>query len=39
MKFLSIDLEATGLEQHDLIIELAIVPIDTCNKTVEENFF
>jgi oligoribonuclease (3'-5' exoribonuclease) len=33
MKYLSIDLEATGLEEHDQIIEFAMVPFDTLTQT------
>jgi oligoribonuclease (3'-5' exoribonuclease) len=33
MKYLSIDLEATGLEEHDQIIEFAMVPFDTVTQT------
>lgn len=29
MKYLSFDLEATGLQEHDLIIEFACVPMDS----------
>lgn len=29
MKYLSFDIEATGLEEHDKIIEFAMVPFDT----------
>lgn len=36
MRYLSIDLEATGLEEHDLIIEFAAIPIDTDKKEVNE---
>jgi len=35
MRYLSMDLEATGLEEHDLIIELAFVPFDTDTKKIE----
>lgn len=35
MKYLSLDIEATGLEPHDLIIELAFVPFDTSTKKIE----
>ena len=31
MKYLSFDLEATGLEEHDLILEFAMIPFDTEN--------
>lgn len=37
MKYLSIDLEATGLRQHDSIIEFAMIPFDTQSKTLEKN--
>ncbi len=37
MKYLSFDLEATGLEQNDLIIEFACIPIDVSKKTILEN--
>lgn len=35
MKYLSFDIEATGLDQHDYIIEFAMVPIDAETKTIE----
>ena len=35
MKYLSFDIEATGLEKHDLIIEFAMIPF--CAKTREFN--
>ena len=34
MKYLSFDLEATGLREHDLIIEFACVPFDASNATI-----
>jgi len=37
MKYLSFDLEATGLESHDLIIEFAAVPIDSEKKEILES--
>ena len=37
MRYLSIDIEATGLESHDLIIEFAAVPVDATTKSVEES--
>ncbi len=36
MRYLSIDLEATGLRESDLIIEFAMVPFDTETLTIEE---
>lgn len=36
MKYLSIDLEATGLNQNDYIIEFGMIPFCTETKTVEE---
>ena len=36
MRYLSIDIEATGLEPHDLMIEFAAVPIDTDLLSIEE---
>lgn len=36
MRYLSIDIEATGLNENDFIIEFAMVPFCTENKTVEE---
>jgi oligoribonuclease (3'-5' exoribonuclease) len=33
MKYLSFDIEATGLEEHDLIIEFAMIPFDSESKT------
>lgn len=37
MKYLSIDIEATGLEDQDLIIEFAAIPIDGQKKILNEN--
>lgn len=37
MKYLSIDLEATGLKENDLIIEFAAVPFDTESENIELN--
>ncbi len=37
MKYLSFDIEATGLEAHDLIIEFAMIPFDSHSKTFETN--
>tara|TARA_Y100001954_G_scaffold148246_1_gene157769 strand:+ start:8564 stop:9169 length:606 start_codon:yes stop_codon:yes gene_type:complete len=37
MRYLSFDLEATGLDQHDYIIEFGMIPFDTETKTLEEN--
>lgn len=37
MKYLSFDIEATGLEEHDLIIEFAMVPFCTSTMTINEN--
>lgn len=37
MKYLSIDLEATGLDEHDLVIEFAAVPFNTQDKSIEYN--
>lgn len=34
MKYLSFDIEATGLEQHDLIIEFAMIPFDASTRTL-----
>lgn len=43
MKYLSFDLEATGLAENDLIIEFAMVPFDTETAKIEsslsEHFF
>ena len=38
MRYLSIDLEATGLNEHDYIIEFGMVPFCTENLKIEENF-
>ncbi len=35
MRYLSFDIEATGLEEHDLIIEFAMVPFDVKSRTIE----
>ncbi len=35
MRYLSFDLEATGLREHDLIIEFACVPFDTSSGIIE----
>lgn len=37
MRYLSIDLEATGLREHDNIIEFGMVPFDTETRELEEN--
>ena len=34
MRYLSFDLEATGLDDHDYIIEFAMVPFDATEKTI-----
>ncbi len=36
MKYLSFDIEATGLEEHDLIIEFGCIPVDVTNNQVLE---
>lgn len=36
MRYLSFDIEATGLEEHDLMIEFAAVPFCTEKKVIEE---
>lgn len=36
MKYLSIDIEATGLKEHDLMIEFAMVPFNTDDFKIEE---
>lgn len=36
MRYLSIDLEATGLNEHCQIIEVGFVPFDTNNRTIAE---
>lgn len=35
MRYLSFDIEATGLEEHDLIIEFGMVPFDATTGTIE----
>ena len=37
MKYLSIDLEATGLEENAYIIEFAMVPFDAESRTIRED--
>lgn len=37
MKYLSFDIEATGLEEHDLIIEFAMVPFCTESMSINES--
>ena len=37
MKYLSFDLEATGLREHDLIIEFACVPFDAKERNIEND--
>ncbi|EQC51211.1 exonuclease domain-containing protein [Bacteriovorax sp. DB6_IX] len=37
MKYLSFDIEATGLEEHDLIIEFAMVPFCTQTQKINED--
>ena len=37
MKYLSIDIEATGLKQHDSMIEFAAVPFDSETGIIEES--
>jgi len=39
MKYLSFDLEATGLREDDLIIEFACVPFCTTTRTIEEGLY
>lgn len=43
MKYLSFDIEATGLDEHDLVIEFAMIPFctetKTLNKELEKHFF
>jgi DNA polymerase-3 subunit epsilon len=34
-KYLSLDIEATGLDEHDLIIEFAVVPFCTDTKSID----
>jgi DNA polymerase-3 subunit epsilon len=36
MRYLSFDLEATGLDQNDYIIEFGMIPFDTETRTLEE---
>ena len=36
MKYLSFDIEATGLREHDLIIEFALIPFCAKTQTLEE---
>ena len=38
MRYLSFDLEATGLEENALIIEFAMVPFDSDTKIIEHSF-
>lgn len=37
MKYLSFDIEATGLREFDYIIEFAMIPFDTVTSTLEDN--
>ena len=37
MRYLSIDIEATGLNQNDYIIEYAMIPFDAHTQTLESN--
>ena len=37
MRYLSFDIEATGLEQHDLIIEFACIPVDIETKQIRND--
>jgi oligoribonuclease (3'-5' exoribonuclease) len=37
MRYLSFDIEATGLAEHDLIIEFACIPFDTDTKEIDES--
>ncbi len=37
MKYLSFDIEATGLAEFDYVIEFAMIPFDTVAGTLEEN--
>jgi len=37
MKYLSFDIEATGLDEHDLIIEFACVPFCTDKKAIQKD--
>ncbi len=36
MRYLSFDIEATGLEEHDHIIEFGCVPINASNQTISD---
>ena len=36
MKYLSFDIEATGLDEHDLIIEFACIPFNTVDKSLND---
>lgn len=36
MRYLSFDIEATGLDEHDLMIEFAAVPFDTEKQEIEK---
>lgn len=38
MKYLSIDIEATGLKENDLIIEFAMVPICSASRTIRKDW-
>lgn len=37
MRYLSFDIESTGLREHDIIIEYAMIPFDSSTMTFEEN--
>lgn len=37
MRYLSIDIESTGLEQNDYLIEFAAVPFDSSTEKIEES--
>jgi oligoribonuclease (3'-5' exoribonuclease) len=37
MKYLSFDIEATGLEENAIMIEFALVPFDTSTRTIEHD--
>ncbi len=37
MKYLSIDIEATGLDEHDYVIEFGMIPFDTETQHLDEN--
>jgi oligoribonuclease (3'-5' exoribonuclease) len=37
MKYLSLDLEATGLRENDLVIEFGAVPFNTANDSIEKD--